>query len=983
MQTSRIFRVFVSSTFSDLKAERNALQAVVFPRLRQLAAAHGYRFQAIDLRWGISDEAALDQQTMNICLGEIKRCQQVSPRPNFIILLGDRYGWCPPPPQISADDFEKILDSVQSNEDQTLLREWYRLDTNVIPPQWQLKPREKGSPYESAQQWQPIEARLHNILVEAVGKVEISPLQLPHFIASATEQEILTGARVLEEPPEHVLCFLRSIKGLPEGFDLQDFHIALDKRLKEAFPGGWSAACQNLIEQILETAKTGMAKGLFERIKQEMENSHTRNYEIEILNHIRQALVDFTGRDFQNLDELEWTVDAGMRTRQDQLKEQLRTKIPGRVYSYQAEWTGTGITTDHIEQLCKDVYDSLAGIILDEIEHPSEQISHENTAFHIQPHLALDEEGRAQHTFAEDRLAFFVGRHQLLTRIDEYIRASQHRNLVIVGPGGTGKSALMAKAIEQAQQAHPQAEIVYRFIGATAGSSDGRSLLESLCREIARRYSTNENNVPIDYRDLVLALEKHMQLARSNKPLILFLDSLDQLSASQDARSLVWLPNELPDHVSVITTTRSEDTLNALQAKQIEQENLGGLSREEGADLLTQWLNSAQRTLQPVQQEEVMEKFILSEGNPLFLKLAFEEARLWRSSDIPPEQLTEGVNGIIEKNLISRMQDEARHGEKMISHALGYLAATRYGLAEDEWIDLLSRDLEVYGWFFQRSYHLPADLLQHAINYLKDHQNSPDGNKNTSGKNDETTALTWLKDQRTTPEQVEDFLKTVLPKANGPRLPVVLWSRLFLDLAPYLTERLVDGTPLLNFYHRELGEAAKSLFLAGDRHRLFHTRLADYFRAKADPSGEHTWDGGHVHALSELPYHLTAAGKSDEVYNLLTDFNFLEHKAEEVGILLSQDSDGNPIKTSTGVLQLQEDFEYALAAMPGRNGKDANQPPLILTALETDQGLRVYCPVCNTYSPVQQEDLNMVITCPQENCHTLIWLNPFTIKRAA
>ena len=60
-QQARTFRVFVSSTFSDLKAERNALQERVFPRLRELAAEHGCRFQAIDLRWGVSEEAALEK----------------------------------------------------------------------------------------------------------------------------------------------------------------------------------------------------------------------------------------------------------------------------------------------------------------------------------------------------------------------------------------------------------------------------------------------------------------------------------------------------------------------------------------------------------------------------------------------------------------------------------------------------------------------------------------------------------------------------------------------------------------------------------------------------------------------------------------------------------------------------------------------------------------------------------------------------------
>ena len=107
-QTGKTFRVFVSSTFSDLKEERNALQRYVFPRLTDLARIHGCRFQAIDLRWGISEEAGLDQRTMQICLNELARCQKTTPRPNFIVLLGDRYGWEPLPEEIPESEFDEI-----------------------------------------------------------------------------------------------------------------------------------------------------------------------------------------------------------------------------------------------------------------------------------------------------------------------------------------------------------------------------------------------------------------------------------------------------------------------------------------------------------------------------------------------------------------------------------------------------------------------------------------------------------------------------------------------------------------------------------------------------------------------------------------------------------------------------------------------------------------------------------------------------------
>jgi len=86
----RTIRVFISSTFRDMQAERDHLVKFIFPQLRKLCEARGVIWGEVDLRWGVTDEQAAEGKVLPICLEEIKRC-----RPYFIGLLGERYGWIP------------------------------------------------------------------------------------------------------------------------------------------------------------------------------------------------------------------------------------------------------------------------------------------------------------------------------------------------------------------------------------------------------------------------------------------------------------------------------------------------------------------------------------------------------------------------------------------------------------------------------------------------------------------------------------------------------------------------------------------------------------------------------------------------------------------------------------------------------------------------------------------------------------------------
>jgi hypothetical protein len=1024
---SRTFRLFVSSTFQDLRAERNALHTHVFPRLRELCRRHGCRFQAIDLRWGVSELAALDQQTMIICLREIERCHRVTPRPNFLVLLGDRYGWLPPPPRIPASEFEALLKHVSAEEAELLrwsekqpaeAKGWYRRDENASPTEYRLRPRQVDlsgcgtrDEVEAARQaeaaaWGMIESRLQGALERAAGKASLPMEARLKYESSATEQEIAVGALRVRDPQGKVFCFFRTLGGLPEGFRPGEFLAFVEERCEER-GRALSPAASRCLEAIRGLPDDASPRKVHDLIAEARKDVPQASDDAADLGQLETWLRDAVAYEYRDLDE-DWQPNRGVEARLRALKDQLRKRVPDNVQEYQARWTRLGATTDDIgtlpedldeclapldaeeppPTLCADVWRRLARTILQEIEHPTALPAAPDERIHVAPDEGLDAEGRAHCDFANDLLRFFVGREAPLRAIRDYLAGESERPLAVMAAGGAGKSALMAKALEDAKGTHPNAQFVYRFIGTTPSSSDGRSLLVSLCREISRRYGGGEE-VPYEYTELVAELEKRMKSASAERPLLLFLDALDQLSEAHGARSLVWLPRRLPAGVRLVVSTRREaDTFAAATRLGAEEVELGPMSRREGEELLGLWLDDGHRRLTPEQRAKVLDAFEaeLSGGRPLYLKLAFEEARLWPSYVLPEalEKLEPGVDGVIQRNLFHRLAREENHGEELVAHTVGYLAASRYGLAEDELLDVLSRDADLYQSFLHGSYHLPSDLVARAIEHRRSR-----GLEGGEGEKDEARlAESWLRALITDPNgaaELRGFLDEVLPRRDGPRLPVVLWSRLFFDLAPYLTERMGEGTSLLAFYHRELGEVGARVYAHAERGHLAHGRLADYFRFRADPANDRSWTGRDVRGLSELPYHLTEAVRWHELHDTLTDFRFLEHKAAEVGVELPG-GDGKGETVYTGVFHLQRDFDHALGKIPGGGGAAGTRRPLIVTVTDFGKGHVVRCPWCNTVHAVTEERkkewLGQPIACPNEKCRGPLKVNSFVVERS-
>ena len=214
-----VFRVFVSSTFVDLAVERKALHERVFPELRRLCDLLGAQFQVIDLRWGVTTEASLDQRTVAVCLDEVDRCRAATRRPYFILLLGDRYGWRPPPGAVIGERFD-LLRAAMPPDDAELVDLWYVEDANAVPRAYRLQPRRGRYTHDDA--WQPVERALHEALrraaettTRASGRA-FTEGERREFEASVTELETRRALRGGNWPPGAVHAFFRTIPERPD-----------------------------------------------------------------------------------------------------------------------------------------------------------------------------------------------------------------------------------------------------------------------------------------------------------------------------------------------------------------------------------------------------------------------------------------------------------------------------------------------------------------------------------------------------------------------------------------------------------------------------------------------------------------------------------------------------------------------------------------------------------------------------------------------
>jgi len=288
----------------------------------------------------------------------------------------------------------------------------------------------------------------------------------------------------------------------------------------------------------------------------------------------------------------------------------------------------------------------------------------------------------------------FIGRDEEIKEIFKAMKESD--KVLIYGESGVGKSAIMAHITDKLEKENKY-QLVYRFSGATQESSNIINLLSSILEELGIEVEVNNKNIKQQL------LEIREKLNQIDKKIIIIIDAIDQLG-SANIDELEWLPNNknIKIVISAINDKNYEkDSLyfqklnqifNSIEIKRIKNKR----------EMLKKLLEIENRTLQKNQFEYVLNK--KDSNKPLYLSLAKEELKFWRSKDEltdNPEEETKTKRYLaptqkeIIKEFFNNLKTMHNIVPELADKTLGYISASQEHLSEKLLLEVLSKDKEL------------------------------------------------------------------------------------------------------------------------------------------------------------------------------------------------------------------------------------------------------------------------------------------------
>ncbi|XP_072904178.1 uncharacterized protein [Hemitrygon akajei] len=869
--------IYICGGYKDTEHERNALMKGAYPQLYTYCKERGYDIVMVDLRWGLKDGISDNHTMARLHLEVLKECQK-SEGVNFILLIGQKHDSAYLPDTIIKDDFEAIFNCIEKERMETtkqthithnpeprtlteepgLDRESHCTELDLIKSSNLFNEELSGSCDDDGSVTLSAHYHQTNDTSDPAMKTPYSALDLGKAIG------LLQQWYELDEN-----CIPSVYRLQPISAHFKDFYSKDPSRRLQA-RNNWSNSSRKLWSILQEYAPVALGKkaasNLLETvIEQEVKQGlQTKGIPENHCHWFKRYITDIQYNlssekvsDYIDILPRKPQLNVPMWKAHKKFVESIHARLRHtNIYEYKVSWGRDGINPKlnrshffYTEHLCNDFRKTFIAHFNRTVSSkdaeilPGTERSCNTAKSQVQEEML--EHVQHCHTLA----SFFIGRETFLLSLKECLQQSKQRPIVLLGEAGCGKSALVAKAsILSSEWISGELSRIVRFVGITGESRSIRLLLWSLCIQLAEIYNKSIY-FSEEFSGLLNEFTSMLELATEDKPLLISLDGLEELSDDYNAQNLSWFPRELPKNVYIIVSMTVEENQAALK---ILKENgnilhIPPLTSEEIEEMISSWLEKDHRKLTADQWDLLLEA-CSGCPTPLYLQCAYRESLHWQSctpiSDIYlPQSLQQLYSAIL-----SRLEKE--HGKELVKKVAGLLTLSRNGVTFAEMIDLLSLDQMVM-------------------------------------------------------QEVRQFQNISLCK-----VPTVIWMKLQRDLKIHIVEQRTDNTHTFNWAHSALKFNCLKRYLASKDDQLsLHSTIANYFLGKASVlSGKSSICGPedlngqplawvcredsevsytfNLRKLNGVPYHLL---QSSQMPTLLTEclfnFEFLLHKVWGLSVI--------------------------------------------------------------------------------------------------
>eukprot|EP01038_Epipyxis_sp_PR26KG_P015326 gene15326-20654_t len=613
------------------------------------------------MRYGVKDENTLAHQTWIACSNEIERCRLESSGIVFVSLQGNKYGYTPLPYSILAssltarlNDAAKLVEAVEEIE--------------------KLK-------FCDLKKYEKIQAVITNVDLAAYVKTWyiLDENAEPHryFLRHLTS---MSDSSYWDVALPVLIEVLRGVEFEQHGIGSQKEPFVVGQsvtewEVKSAFLVNSGNEDLTRIHWLHRYFTTPMTKSDFkyENFDDTINDGKKKEGLANLLSWMELSVIQTASYPQSSYhDFIHWR--SHLDKWQADLTQRLRDSLENIIIR-KDKWEGDG---DDL---------GLPGKVLTEMLHHYKWAELKNRTFFGRKHLIDEIIQKIYYPLIDENDSDFGG-----------------VCLALIGGSGCGKTSIMAKVaslVFENEESAGRRPIIIRFCGTSPGSFHGHQLVLSMCLQISFLFDLDPSSLEkLSYEEIV----KVFHVLVNDHALIIFIDSLDQLSNNNLARShLSFLKGVKPHRdTRIIVSALPDDRLGSCYFYGCETKLLSGkvaiqrvMNFEQdggGIEMMNHLMQAKGRQLTQ-SQTEIIKTQISVEPTALYILLASEIVLDWRSTMVATvKDLPGGVHGLLEF-LFDKISVD--YGKCLTKFSFGFLTYSLEGISDGEMCDLLSLSEEV------------------------------------------------------------------------------------------------------------------------------------------------------------------------------------------------------------------------------------------------------------------------------------------------